>query len=286
MKKSILLSSLTFIIGLSCGYAFWHSAPEKVDPTNAEPVQVSEKQEVPSHTDDQLEEIASLKEQIRQMKLASSQSQNQEAPSPEEVRKHMKMSIIEGIIYGEKTSPGQAELDRKNFMRNVRGLNLTPEQMVIAERLWEKRMQQMRLIVQTQGLLTENEKKEQFPDLYHFSFDSELKKILADEQSDGYEEKKHQEMAGVGNMFSAKFISDYGISTDSGFSAEDQTSIQEAVTKAWSQNIGKLEVPEPIKDLNLGPMDERVLASCYKNLPQELFEKVYQQMLNKETVAP
>jgi hypothetical protein len=87
-------------------------------------------------------------------------------------------------------------------------------------------------------------------------------------------------------MMSAKFFSDFLISADSGFSADDQALIQKAVTQAYTQNDGKLDTPEAIRELDLSPLNERVLASCFLNLPQSLFERVYQQMVQAETVTP
>ena len=281
MKNTILLPIITFVAGLSCGYFFLDNKPEEVNSPIVESPEVPIL--IPSDTD-HLKEIALLKEEILQLKLAL--AQKEETQPPEQVERQIKKDLIQSIINGEKISSKQAELDRNSFLRKVKGLNLTPDQMSVAEQLWEKYMQQMRLITQTRGLISENEQREQFPDLYNFNFDFELQKILAKDQNNEYKENMTQEMTGIGNMLSAAFFADYGISTDSGFSENEQFAIQKAVTTAYSYNGGKLKIPQPILDLNLSPLNERVLASCYQNLPEELFLKIYQQMVNKETETP
>lgn len=282
MKKILLLSSSTFIVGICIGYAVWHTEPQEQVFASSPKMEISEPRIQPDA--DHLKEIEFLKKEIRRLELAS--TQKVEKPSSDEVEKQTRMSLIESIINGENDSPAQAEFDEKKFLKKIKNLNLTPEQMSIAERLWDKHMQQMRLTLQARGLLSEKEKEELFSELRKFDFDSELKMVLTEEQINSYEGKRNQELTGVGKMMSAKFFADYGISTDSGFSVADQASVEKAVTQAFIQNDGKLDIPEPIQNLELDPLQKRVLASCYVNLPQELFEKIYNQMVEEETVAP
>ena len=280
MTKTILLSSFTFLAGLICGFAIWHTAPEKELFRATESCEVDETQDTAAT--EHLLEITQLKEEIQQLKAAAEESLS---TTPEAVEQQAKMSLVQAIVNGDNDSPKQAEMDRKNLLRKINSLNLTPEQMAIAEQLWQKHMRQMRLLVQTRGLLTDAEQNELYPGLRDFNFDEELQKILTDTQSNSYGEVRQLERAGIGKIMSGKFFNDYRISDSSGFSNEDRAAIETVIAKVYVQNE-QIVIPATIQELNLDTQQKRVLASCYENLPHELFEKIYQQMVNEETLIP
>ena len=274
MKNSFLLSSLALIIGVAIGYAISpRSKPEKPEPV------VAQQSPEPS--------VSEYVEQIKSLRLENENLKASLAVLPKEIEptvsaENVKKDLLESIINGDNISAAQAEMDRKQFNQLARSLNLTPDQIMQLEVLWDKRMKQMRLITQSRGLLSQEEQQSKYGDIMEFRFDNELKKMLTEEQVVVFDDNKQKQREAYSVMQSQRLLSDLQISKESSFSGEEHTAIQNAFQKAYSSSQ-KMEMPDSIKELNIRPDKKRVLTQCYADLCPELFEKVYQSIVQYES---
>jgi vacuolar-type H+-ATPase subunit I/STV1 len=228
-----------------------------------------------------LEKIEKLKKELNQARKASSDAEqmlleNEFEPTAAQLRKLKKDWISAALT---NSDPRMGRRSERELSRLIQTLGLTPEQATEMAALMDKREQQQRLqMMRMMGLLSEEEYNTMFAELDSFDFKLASELILTDEQKQNLETIESEQRSEGIQRGSQMMADRLNLNEEGKFSENERTSINEAIQSAMDRNV-EIEIPPAIQELELNPMDQRILAAGYEQLDTEAFEKLYESVV-------
>lgn len=275
MKKTFLISILTLLTGVAVGYSiptFFFPYPKTV--TESIQPQIEEHNVMEDNLMKQVRELESENEYLKSHLVE---------PISEELKqtetRELKRQWLNDILNRENTGFGRGS--NRTIRRLSKRLNLTPDQFIQLELLMNKRNRQSKIhMMEVLGMVNENDHASLFAEMKDFVFDETLKGILTEQQQMIYKERQNQQQNQGLEIFAMTLSNRYGFNNTAQYSPESQTAIKDVIKQAIDRKT-KIEVPDAIRDLELANQEKRVLAIAYRDLDPELFEKIYESIIEE-----